>query len=145
MSNLIEIKVIDLGVMTITAGIMVFPVSYIINDCLVDVYGFRKARFVIWLGFAMRDDIPTAKECWVTTNRSKTLSDDSIHYVEVAETALCFGWIDSSTKRLPDGRLARRISPRRKGIHLTDNNLRRCQKMIEQGLMTQAGIDAMPK
>ena len=35
MSNLIEIKVIDLGVMTITAGIIVFPVSYIINDCLV--------------------------------------------------------------------------------------------------------------
>ena len=56
---------------------------------------------MIWLVFAMRDDIPTAKECWVTTNRSKTLSDDSLHYVEVAETALCFGWIDSSTKRLP--------------------------------------------
>ena len=52
-SNLIEIKVIDLGVMTITAGMLVFPVSYIINDCLVEVYGFRKARFVIWLGFAM--------------------------------------------------------------------------------------------
>ena len=52
-SNLIEIKIIDIGVMTITAGMLVFPISYIINDCLVEVYGFRKARFVIWLGFAM--------------------------------------------------------------------------------------------
>ncbi|MBR4722251.1 MAG: VUT family protein, partial [Muribaculaceae bacterium] len=52
-SNLIEIKIIDIGVMTITAGMLVFPISYIIHDCLVEVYGFRKARFVIWLGFAM--------------------------------------------------------------------------------------------
>ena len=52
-SNLVEAKVIDLGVITITAGMLVFPISYIINDCLVEVYGFRKARLVIWLGFAM--------------------------------------------------------------------------------------------
>jgi hypothetical protein len=32
---------------------VVFPLSYIINDCIVEVYGFRKARTVIWLGFAM--------------------------------------------------------------------------------------------
>lgn len=52
-SNLMEIKVVDLGVFTITAGAIVFPVSYIINDCIVEVYGFRKARLAIWLGFAM--------------------------------------------------------------------------------------------
>ncbi|MDE6176382.1 MAG: queuosine precursor transporter [Paramuribaculum sp.] len=52
-ANLMEIKVIDIGFMTITAGVIVFPVSYIINDCIVEVYGFSKARFVIWLGFAM--------------------------------------------------------------------------------------------
>ncbi|MEZ3591556.1 MAG: queuosine precursor transporter [Muribaculaceae bacterium] len=52
-SNLMEIKVVDLGVMTITAGVVVFPLSYIINDCIVEVYGFRKARLAIWLGFAM--------------------------------------------------------------------------------------------
>lgn len=52
-SNLMEIKVVDLGPLTITAGVVVFPLSYIINDCIVEIYGFRKARFVIWLGFAM--------------------------------------------------------------------------------------------
>jgi hypothetical protein len=52
-ANLIEIKTVDLGRFTITAGVIVFPVSYIINDCVVEVYGFRKARLMIWIGFAM--------------------------------------------------------------------------------------------
>lgn len=52
-SNLMEIKTVDLGPLTITAGVIVFPVSYIINDCIVEVYGFAKARLVIWLGFAL--------------------------------------------------------------------------------------------
>jgi hypothetical protein len=52
-ANLVEIKTVDLGFTTITAGMVVFPLSYIINDCIVEVYGFRKARMVIWLGFGM--------------------------------------------------------------------------------------------
>lgn len=52
-SNLIEIKTVDLGWFTITAGVTVFPISYIINDCVVEVYGFRKARLMIWVGFTM--------------------------------------------------------------------------------------------
>ena len=52
-SNLIEIKTVNLWQVQITAGFIVFPLSYIINDCIVEVYGFAKARLVIWLGFAM--------------------------------------------------------------------------------------------
>ncbi len=52
-SNLMEIKTVSLGFLTITAGVVVFPLSYIINDCIVEVYGFSKARLVIWLGFGM--------------------------------------------------------------------------------------------
>lgn len=52
-SNLMEIKTIDIGPLTITAGVVVFPLSYIISDCIVEVYGFSRARLVIWLGFAM--------------------------------------------------------------------------------------------
>ena len=37
----------------VTAGLLVFPVSYIINDCIAEVWGFRKARLIIWSGFAM--------------------------------------------------------------------------------------------
>ncbi|MDR2119336.1 MAG: queuosine precursor transporter [Tannerella sp.] len=52
-SNLLETKVIRLGFVTATAGLMVFPVSYIINDCIVEVWGYAKARLVIWIGFAV--------------------------------------------------------------------------------------------
>lgn len=52
-SNLMEIKTVMIGPLTITAGVVVFPLSYIINDCIVEIYGFAKARLVIWLGFAM--------------------------------------------------------------------------------------------
>lgn len=53
LANLLEVKVVKVGWFTFTAGLLVFPFSYIINDCIVEVYGFRKARLVIWLGFLM--------------------------------------------------------------------------------------------
>jgi len=37
----------------VTAGLLVFPISYIINDCIAEVWGFKKARLIIWSGFAM--------------------------------------------------------------------------------------------
>ena len=52
-SNLMEIKTITLGPLALTAGVVTFPISYIISDCIVEIYGFAKARFVIWTGFAM--------------------------------------------------------------------------------------------
>ena len=52
-ANLLETKVITLCGLTVTAGLLVFPVSYIINDCIAEVWGFRKARLIIWTGFVM--------------------------------------------------------------------------------------------
>ena len=52
-SNLLEVKMVSLGGITATAGLIVFPISYIINDCIAEVWGYRKARLIIWLGFLM--------------------------------------------------------------------------------------------
>lgn len=52
-SNLLETKVIQIFGITATAGLIVFPISYIINDCIAEVWGFKKARLIIWSGFAM--------------------------------------------------------------------------------------------
>ena len=52
-SNLFETKIIQLGPITATAGLLIFPISYIINDCITEVWGYKKARLVIWSGFAM--------------------------------------------------------------------------------------------
>ena len=53
-ANLLETKLIHVyGDFSITAGLLVFPISYIINDCIVEVWGFKKARLIIWTGFIM--------------------------------------------------------------------------------------------
>ncbi len=51
-ANLLETKVVQIAGITATAGLIVFPVSYIINDCIAEVWGFKKARLIIWSGFA---------------------------------------------------------------------------------------------
>ena len=52
-ANLLETKVVQVAGITVTAGLLVFPISYIINDCIAEVWGFRKSRLIIWSGFAM--------------------------------------------------------------------------------------------
>lgn len=52
-ANLLETKVVEIGGLSVTCGLLVFPVSYIINDCIAEVWGFAKARTIIWCGFAM--------------------------------------------------------------------------------------------
>ena len=52
-SNLLATKVIQMGPVSATAALVVFPVTYIINDCIVEVWGYRKARLIIWTGFVM--------------------------------------------------------------------------------------------
>ena len=91
----------------------------------------------------LQENHSTAKDCWVVTSRSKNPPLGLIPYIEVVEEALCFGWIDSTLKRLPDGRLAQRLSPRRKGSHWTELNKQRCQVLESRGLLTPAGRDAL--
>jgi queuosine precursor transporter len=50
-ANIIAVKIISLGFLLLPAAIVVFPVSYIFGDVLTEVYGYRRARSVIWLGF----------------------------------------------------------------------------------------------
>ncbi len=86
------------------------------------------------------------KECWVAVYRSKIPpACNCLPYTEVVEEALCFGWIDSTLKRLDDGRLAQRLSPRCKNSHWTELNIMRCRMLSERGLMTEAGLAVMPK
>lgn len=50
-SNIIAVKLVQLGPWVVPAAVIVFPISYIIGDILTEVYGYRRARQVIWLGF----------------------------------------------------------------------------------------------
>jgi len=51
-ANIIAVKLITVGPWVVPAGVVVFPVAYIVGDVLTEVYGYAAARRVIWLGFA---------------------------------------------------------------------------------------------
>ena len=85
------------------------------------------------------------RECWVITYRGKRCPEwTALPYLEVVEEALCFGWIDSTLTRLPDGRVAQRLSPRRKNSQWTELNKQRCARLEQLGLMTDAGLRVLP-
>jgi len=50
-ANIVAVKLVDVAGMILPAGIVIFPISYIVGDVLTEVYGYRRARRVIWLGF----------------------------------------------------------------------------------------------
>jgi uncharacterized integral membrane protein (TIGR00697 family) len=50
-ANIIAVKLVALGALVVPAGVVIFPLSYIFGDVLTEVYGYRQARRVIWLGF----------------------------------------------------------------------------------------------
>ena len=52
-SNLFAAKVFAIGKVALPCAVLIFPISYILNDCFTEVWGYRKARLVIWMAFAM--------------------------------------------------------------------------------------------
>lgn len=50
-ANTVAVKVLHVGPWTTDAGILTFPIAYIVGDVLTEVYGYAAARRVIWLGF----------------------------------------------------------------------------------------------
>lgn len=50
-SNIITIKTLNIFGLIFTAGDILFPITYILNDLFTEVYGFNKAKFIIWLSF----------------------------------------------------------------------------------------------
>jgi hypothetical protein len=50
-SNIIAVKLVNIFGLIVPAAILIFPLSYIFGDVLTEVYGYRQARGVIWLGF----------------------------------------------------------------------------------------------
>ncbi len=85
----------------------------------------------------------TQRECWVVVFVKHRPEWPALPYVDTVEEALCFGWIDSTKKKLPDGRLAQRLSPRRPGSHWTELNRLRCLDLQRRALMTPAGLAAL--
>jgi uncharacterized protein YdeI (YjbR/CyaY-like superfamily) len=101
------------------------------------LYVHRREDWRAWL----MEHHASEPEIWLVLH-TKESGKPSLPYNDAVEEALCFGWIDSIVKKHgPDSR-AQRYSPRRKGSPWSEMNKTRVRRLVEQGLMTEAGLAA---
>ena len=98
-----------------------------------------RADFRSWLS----EHHATEKECYVILKRGRPTDDKQLWYLDAFEEALCFGWIDSTIRRM-DGVPMQRFSPRRKGSNWTELNKERARRLEKLGLMTDVGRAVLP-
>jgi len=97
----------------------------------------NRSEFREWLS-----NNTTQKECWVVVKRGKP-TDDAFCYLDAVEEALCFGWIDSTQKKV-DGVILQRFSPRQKNSPWSELNKERVRRLEKLGLMTDKGREVLP-
>ena len=83
-------------------------------------------------------------ECWVAVKRGRPIDNGTFWYIDAVEEAMCFGWIDSTTKKTENGVTVQRLAPRRKGSLWSELNKERCRRMERLGRMTDAGRAVLP-
>lgn len=81
----------------------------------------------------------TKKEVWMVYYKKHT-GKPGITYDDAVEEALCYGWIDSTIKRLDDERYAQKFTPRGSKSNWSELNVQRAKKMIKAGRMTKVGL-----
>ena len=79
------------------------------------------------------------KEVWLIYYKKHT-GKPRVPYNEAVEEAICFGWIDSTIRRLDDDRFCQRFTPRKKGSSWSEHNIRRANQMIKDGKITKPGL-----
>jgi uncharacterized protein YdeI (YjbR/CyaY-like superfamily) len=81
----------------------------------------------------------TEKEVWLIFDKKES-GRACIEYEEAVEEALCFGWIDSIIQKIDEASYGRKFNPRTNFENWSATNLRRMQKVIAEGRMTEAGL-----
>lgn len=79
------------------------------------------------------------KEVWLVYFRKES-GRPTIAYEDSVEDALCFGWVDSLIQKIDENSYARKFTCRTNTQKWSASNLRRMQKMITEGRMTDAGL-----
>jgi uncharacterized protein YdeI (YjbR/CyaY-like superfamily) len=83
------------------------------------------------------------KEIWLVYYKPNS-GKGRIPYGDAVEEAICFGWIDSTVKRIDEDRYCQRYTPRNPKSIWSYANVRRLKKMLDAGLMTPAGLKVVP-
>jgi len=81
-------------------------------------------------------------EIWLIFYKVKS-GKQSIKYDAAVEEALCFGWIDSTVRRIDDEKHMQKYTPRKINSNWSATNKERVKKLIKAGLMTGFGLEAV--
>lgn len=92
----------------------------------------------------LRQNHDRETECWVAVRRGRPVDDGTFRYVDAVEEALCFGWIDSTVKKISDEVTVQKLCPRKPRSNWSELNKERCRRMERLGLMTDAGRAVLP-
>ena len=86
----------------------------------------------------------TETECWLCVKRGRPVDDGkTFWYIDAVEEALCFGWIDSTLKKI-SGVATQRFCPRSKNSPWSELNKERVRRLERLGKMTDAGRAVLP-
>jgi uncharacterized protein YdeI (YjbR/CyaY-like superfamily) len=85
-----------------------------------------------------------AERSVVIAIRNKASGRQTVTLVELQETALCHGWVDTQTKRIDEARYAIRFVPRRPGSNWSPKNRRMAARLLVEGRITEAGTITLP-
>jgi uncharacterized protein YdeI (YjbR/CyaY-like superfamily) len=98
-------------------------------------YARDRAQWRAWL----KQNHDKEKEIWLIYYK-KHSGRPRVSYNDAVEEALCFGWIDSLVHRIDENRYAQKFTPRKRGSRWSTLNRRRVRKLIQEGIMTRAGL-----
>lgn len=102
------------------------------------IYLTKRNEWRKWL----KNNYNKEKEIWLIYYKKRT-GKQRIDYNDAVEEALCFGWIDSTVKKIDDRKYAQRFTPRRNNSVLSEANKERIRRLIKNKLMTQTGLKAV--
>ena len=84
------------------------------------------------------------REIWLVFYRKAT-GKQTVSLPEAQDEAICFGWVDSTEKKIDRERYALRFTPRKPGSHWSEGNLSQARVLIAEGKMTISGFVALPR
>jgi len=100
------------------------------------LYLTDRKKWRAWL----RKNHKIKKEIWLIYYKKHT-GKPRIAYDDAVEEALCYGWIDSTIKKIDDRKFAQKFTPRNKNSNWSDLNIKRVKKLIKTGEMTKIGME----
>lgn len=135
-SNIITVKTINIFGLIFTAADILFPVTYILNDVFTEVYGFNKAKLVIWLSFLCNLIMVTVFgiAIWLPADESFTLQNDLVNILGSTPRILVASFISFLVGNFTNAMVLSKIKIKTKGKYLALRTI--SSTLIGEGLDT---------